>query len=64
MSKGKRFWVWIDGKPGCAPHDLPAEIAKHDGFMIGRSCGTWGAATAWLRDYMKAGFIVSVYEEV
>ncbi len=58
----KRYWVWIDGKTGIAPHDLHAAIEHHAGFMLGRSCGTWGSALSWLRDYMKAGFICRVYE--
>jgi hypothetical protein len=61
VSKFKRYWVWIDGKPGTAPHELQAEIEKH-GFQFGRSTGTWGTALCYLRDYMKAGFICRVYE--
>lgn len=63
MSKPKTYWVWIDGKPGIAPHHLPGEIAKYPGFMLGRSCGTWATTLSWLRDYMKAGFICRVYED-
>jgi hypothetical protein len=61
MGKPKRYWLWIDGKPGIAQHELQGEIDKH-GFTFGRSTGTWGTALSYLRDYMKAGFIVRVYE--
>jgi hypothetical protein len=57
----KRYWVFIEGKPGSAPHRLHDEIEKH-GFMLGRSTGTWGTALRYLREYMKAGFICRVYE--
>lgn len=62
MSSFKTYYVWIDSMPGIAPHHLQAEIDKHPGFMLGRSCATWPTAFSWLRDYMKAGFIVKVYE--
>lgn len=58
----KRYWIWIDGKSGTAPHELHQEIAKHPTFLLGRSCGTWKTAESWLRDYMKAGFICRIYE--
>lgn len=58
----KRYWVWIDGKLGQPPHELHAELGKHSDFVMGRSCGTWKAAALWLREYMKAGFVVRCYE--
>jgi hypothetical protein len=61
MSKPKRYWIWIDGKPGTAPHELH-EAIEAAGFMLGRSTGTWSTALSYLRDYMKAGFICRVYE--
>jgi hypothetical protein len=61
MARGKRYWLWIEGKPGVLPHQLAEELAKHD-FTWGRSAGTWGTALSYLRDYMKAGFICRIYE--
>jgi hypothetical protein len=61
VSKAKRYWIWIDGKAGLAPHELPEEIAKH-GLVMGRSTGTWATALSYLRDYMKLGFVVRIYE--
>jgi hypothetical protein len=68
MSKGKRYWIWIDGKPGTPPHLLHDEIQKAclatgtNEFLLGRSTGTWSTALSYLRDYMKAGFVCRVYE--
>jgi hypothetical protein len=61
VGKFKCYWVWIEGKPGLAPHELHAEIERH-GFILARSTQTWSTALSYLRDYMRAGFIVSVYE--
>jgi hypothetical protein len=61
MAKAKRYWLWIDAKPGVLPHDLPGEIDRA-GFIIGRSAGTWSTALSYLRDYMRAGFLVTIYE--
>lgn len=58
----KTYYVWIEGKPGLLPHQLPEEIAKYPSFLWGRECGSWQTALSWLRDYMKAGFIVRIYE--
>jgi hypothetical protein len=61
VSRFKTYWVWIDGKPGVPPHKLHDNIAR-DGLMLGRSTQTWSTALAHLRDYMKKGYIVRVYE--
>jgi hypothetical protein len=61
VSKGKRYWLWIEGKPGVLPHELAAAV-EEAGFVWGRSTGTWATALLYLRDYMRAGFVVRVYE--
>lgn len=61
----KRYWVWIDGKAGLAPHELHEVIKASDimGLTLGHSFGQWSTALAYLRECIKAGFICRIYEE-
>jgi hypothetical protein len=65
VSRFKRYWVWIDGKTGVPPHRLQEEIAAADirGLTWGHSFQTWESALSYLRECMRAGFVVRVYEE-
>lgn len=61
MARYTTYYVWITGKPGVPMHKLPEEIGKHEGFMMGRGCGTLQTALSWARDYIAAGFEVTLY---
>jgi hypothetical protein len=60
MSRQKVYWVWVDSKRGCFPHELP-EAMKEDDEIWGRSCQTWKTAEFHLRRLMKLGYVARVY---
>lgn len=61
MAKQKRYWLFIVGKQGLLPHELHTEMNKH-GVLLGREVQTWTTALSYLRDYIKLGYVVQVYE--
>jgi hypothetical protein len=61
MAKQKQYWLWIESKRGCLPHELHKELEK-DGLVWGREVQTWTTALLYLRDAMKRGYVVRVYE--
>lgn len=56
--------VWLVSKIGVLPNDLPQEIARSsiEGITWGHTFGTWTSANGYIRECIKDGWTVSVYE--
>ncbi len=56
--------VWLQGKAGVLPHDLPDEIVRSSvpGITWGHTFGSWGTAQKYIREAIRDGWIVYVYE--